>query len=126
MQKHVCPAYSSGNLSFRTERYVEQVALSFGLQTFLKIYPASATLSFYGSATVLAMETYNFRATSGLSAFKLTALDELCFDIVTSANPDFEDADRRLHAKRAMVMVKPGNNQAIDPNTCPNTQLLVL
>jgi uncharacterized membrane protein YjjP (DUF1212 family) len=87
----------AGNLSFRTEQYVEQVAQSIGLQAFLKIYPASATLSFYGSS-VLAMETYNFRASSGLSAFKLTALDELCYDVITNPSPDFTDADRRLLA----------------------------
>lgn len=89
--------HSAGNLSFRTESYVKNVAKKFDLSVSCTVFPVTALLTFHheSSTSDFTSESYTFGINSGLDCRRLAMLDQLCFDIYRSLL-DFGTADIRL------------------------------
>lgn len=84
LMRLITSLHISGNLSFRTEEYVESVGKKFNIHCTCVLFPVSAILSIttMTAATPLANESYIFRIRSGLNCSKLHSLNQLCFDIL--------------------------------------------
>lgn len=84
MMRLVSALHSSGNLSYKTEYFIERVAAKYNLRGTCIIFPVSAILSFttMSASHPLANESYTFRIRNGFDCAKLSRLDQLCFDIL--------------------------------------------
>ncbi len=89
----VCQLHRAGNFSFRTEVYIQQVALEFNLHATCAVFPVSAMISFQETAQLnpQSCEAYNITISSGYDCSKLSRLDQLCFDI-QQGKVDFHSA----------------------------------
>lgn len=76
--------HNAGNLSYKTEEFVEKLSRKYDLFGTCIIFPVSAMLSFTTMSREhpLANESYTFRIKSGWDCSKLDSLHQLCFDIL--------------------------------------------
>lgn len=93
----VSSLHSAGNLSFRTEAYISQIAAIYNLQCSCAVFPVSAIISFQESEQLnpQSCESYNIKVSGGFDCSKLARLDKLCFEIQQS-RLQFNDADKTL------------------------------
>jgi uncharacterized membrane protein YjjP (DUF1212 family) len=93
----VSSLHLAGNLSYRTEAYVHQVALTFGLHASCVVFPSSVMISFQESSVLSPRfcESYVFPVTHGLNCNNLSQLDKLCFDLIKN-KVDLKSAELKL------------------------------
>lgn len=92
--------HGAGNFSFRTEKFINRIAYSFGLNCNCCILPVTAILSFSDSTPQLnasSNESYTIPIKYDLNCNKLELLDQLASEI-WNFQIDFDTADKRLQS----------------------------
>jgi uncharacterized membrane protein YjjP (DUF1212 family) len=89
--------HSSGNLTYRTEKYIYRVGKKYGIHATATILFRRAILSFQElqSLESTSSETYTIAIKSGWKYGNLILLDQLCFEIL-QRDLSFEQAQQRL------------------------------
>jgi uncharacterized membrane protein YjjP (DUF1212 family) len=93
--------HASGNLTYRTEKYIYLIGKNYGLHATATILFRRAILSFQELKTLNAMssETYTLAIHSGWKYGNLILLDQLCYDILQK-DLSFQEATQRLETIR--------------------------